>query len=181
MTRATRAALTVLTVTSLMVAPALAGLAGSVASDNPDFGSPNFMWHLQEDLGLTGPADHGRSAKRPCPTVRGVPIPASWGPRWRPQNEWMRHMERHGYPPHTRSYQRTETPDQKWQKHVTRYRAWLMNHPYDGSDRWHRTHDHFMQYLEQNWYNYWYRLRYGQNPRNHDSHYFGWGHGREGW
>jgi hypothetical protein len=172
--------LTIVTTAALMVGPALVATAGSVAAANPDFGSPRFMWHLQEDLGMAGPrGDHG--VKRPCPTVRGVPIPASWGRQWRPQNKWMRHLDRHGYPPGQRYHRNTETPDQKWQKHVKRYRAWLINHRYDGSRRWHRMHDHFLQYLEQNWYNYWHRLRYGQNPPNHDSNYFGWGHGREGW
>ncbi len=171
--------LTALTVATMMVIPAPVMVAGHTAWANPDFGSERFMWHLQEDLGVIDPPDH--RAQRPCPTVRGVPVPASWGAKWRPQDEWMRHIERHGHPPAAKHARNMETPDRKWQKHVKRYRAWLINHPYDGSHSWHRKHNHFLQYMEQNWYNYWHRLRYGSNPANHDSHYFGWGYGREGW
>ncbi len=173
-----RTLLTSLAVTTLVVVPALAGLGMDAVSANPDFGDPQFVWHLQQDVGL---ADRPAQGKRPCPTVRGVPIPTSWGHQWRPQNEWMRYVDRHGYPPKCKRCDATETPDQKWQSHVQRYRAFLINHPYDGGRNWHRIHSHFVQYMEQNWYNYWHRLRYGSNPDNHTSHYYGWGWGREGW
>jgi hypothetical protein len=164
-------------VISITVAPALVG-AGMDAAANPDFGSPQFMWHLQQDVGMI---DRGASPKRPCPTVRGVPVPPTWGYKWRPENEWMRYIDRHGHPPDREHAAGRETPDQKWHKTVKRYRAFLVNHPYTGWSGWHVKHDHFVQYLEQNWYNYWHRLRYGSNPPNHDSHYHGWGYGREGW
>jgi len=147
-------------------------------SPNPNFGNQDFQAHLQQDLGLWGPPPTGN---RPCPTVRGVPVPRSWGREWWPANDWMEYVARHGVPPGQGGWDLPETPDAKWAQQVQGYRAWLINHPFDGSRQWHQKHDHFLQYLEQNWYNYWYRLRYGQNPPNHTSHYFGWGFGREGW
>ncbi|MGC9317020.1 MAG: hypothetical protein ACP5KN_03160 [Armatimonadota bacterium] len=172
----TRRLTMILTVTTLTVMPALVGLAGH-AMANPDFGSPEFQIFLQRDLGLVGPSDREAGA---CPTVRGVPMPRSWGRDWWPANDWVQYVKRHGHPPNRGRCVETETPDQKWKKTVRRYRAFLINHPYDGSHRWDIRHSHFLEYLEQNWYNYWHRLRYGKNPPNHDSNYHGWGYGREG-
>lgn len=154
------------------------GRSGVQLPPNPRFGNPDFQAHLQQDLGLWGPPPAGH---RPCPTVRGVPVPRSWGRDWWPANDWVEYVARHGVPPGQRGWDLPETPDAKWAQQVQGYRAWLINHPFGGSREWHLKHSHFLQYLEQNWYNYWFRLRYGQNPPNHTSHYFGWGFGREGW
>ena len=78
----TRTARTMVTIATLMVVPALAGLA--VAAANPDFGNRDFQAHLQQDLGLWGPP---QGSERPCPTVRGVPIPRSWGREWSPSSD----------------------------------------------------------------------------------------------
>ena len=174
----TRTLATMLTIATLMVVPALMGLATDTAAANPSFGSREFQAHLQQDLGLWAPP---HSSARPCPTVRGVPIPTTWGREWSTSDRWVRELERTGFPPGHRRWELPETPDQKWAKQVNGYRSFLISHPFDGSREWYQMHDHFMQYLEQNWYNYWHRLRYGHNPDNHTSHYFGWGYGREGW
>lgn len=174
----TRTIVAILTVVALtMTLPAIALASKTRFAPNPDFGNEEFQAHLQQDVGLQS---HAQQRNRPCPTVRGVPVPRSWGRDWWPANDWIEYLNRNGHPPNHRGRDLGETPDLKWQKTVQRYRAFLINHPYDGSRQWHRKHEHIMQYLEQNWYNYWHRLRYGQNPPNHTSHYFGWGFGREG-
>jgi len=164
------------TLMAIALVPALVVAFSTQALANPRFGNIEFQIHLQQDLGMYD-ADKG---DRPCPTVRGVPLVPSWGREWQPNNDWVRFVVRNGHPP-GQKWPSAETPDQKWAKVVRRYRAHLLSQPYDGTERWHREHQHLLQYLEQNYYNYWYRLRYGQNPPNHDSQYHGWGYGQEGW
>lgn len=165
----TRKALALLTVITLMMAPASAAPARRVAPADPEFGNPQFILHLQEDLGIIKPS-YSHRRERPCPTVRGVPIPESWGPDWQPRNRWLRHIDKRGYPPGQSYMHRSETPDRKWQEIVARYRGWLIDHRYDGSHRWNQMHNQFLHYLEQDWYDYWYRLRYGETPPGHDGY-----------
>ena len=174
----TRTARVTATLTAALLVPALMVLTPMKALANPNFGNADFQTHLQQDLGMFGPDDHGRN--RPCPTVRRVPVPRSWGREWWPANDWVQYTNRRGHPPNG-NWPASETPDQKWRKTVKRYRAFLLNHRYDGTYECHVRHQHMLEYLEQNYYNYWHRLRYGQNPRNHTSNYYGWGFGNEGW
>ena len=165
------------TLVAVMLVPALVVLAPTKALANPNFGNLDFQAHLQQDLGMFAPAG---GANRPCPTIHGVPVPRSWGRDWWPADEWVRYVNRTGHPPNG-NWPTQEPPDQKWAQTVRRYRAYLLTHPYNGTYECQVRHQHFLEYLEQNYYNYWFRLRYGHNPTNFDSNYYGWGYGQEGW
>jgi len=173
-----------------MVIPVMLVLGTSQAQANPQFGSPEFQWQLQQGMGPTqAPGKYVPAQGAPAYGYGPVPqyagnrsrIPASWGNEWGYQDPWTAAVRRYGYPPGYQRLPYTETPQEKWDKLQRRYQAFLINHPYNRSRQWQITHQHFCEYLDQNWYNYWYRLRYGQNPPNWDSHYHGWGYGREGW
>jgi len=182
-----RRVLTITLVGVLTVIPALLALGTDQAQANPAFGSPEFQWQLNSSLGSPyqpqqsaprhGPPGYTSGPRYPVGRSR---IPAAWGDRWGYQDPWTAAVRRYGYPPGYQKLPYTESPEQKWAKIERRYRAFLTNHPYDGTRQWQIKHQHFGEYLDQNWYNYWYRLRYGRNPPNHDSHYHGWGYGREG-
>jgi hypothetical protein len=184
----TRRLLTITLVAALTAIPALVALGTNQAEANPDFGGLEFQWYLRSGpssgpeqtkcvpSSYNSPGAYGQWYPGPS-----TPIPASWGNSWGYQDPWTATVRRYGYPPGYQRLPYTETPQQKWDKLQKRYQAFMINHPYDGSQAWGIKHQHFTEYLEQNWYNYWYRLRYGQNPPNHDSNYHGWGYGREGW
>ncbi len=183
----TRQTLTITLVAVLTVIPAMLVLGTDLAEANPQFGGPEFQWYLQ--FGTLGqqPSKRAPGYGGPAGAYRAgyggprTPIPASWGNTWGYQDPWTAAVRRYGYPPGYQRLPYTETPDQKWSKLQTRYQAFLINHPYNGTRQWQVKHQHFTEYLDQNWYNYWHRQRYGRNPPNHDSHYNGWGYGREGW
>ncbi len=182
----TRRVLTITLITVLMVIPAMLALGTDQAEANPQFGSAEFQWQLQQGMGRTGQPGKHMPAQGPPGYGGYYPggnsrIPAAWGNQWGYQDPWTAAVRRYGYPPGYQRLPYTEAPAQKWQKIQRRYQAFLRNHPYDGSRQWHIKHQHFCEYLDQNWYNYWYRLRYGHNPPNWDSNYHGWGYGREGW
>ena len=105
---------------------ALLVLLATAALANPNFGDPRFRLLLQQDAGMVRIHDPW---DRPCPTIRGCPLPVDWGPQWRLDNEWVRFVERFGHPP-GQDWRADRTPARKWNTIVERYRWWMNN--YDG-------------------------------------------------
>ncbi|NLO06478.1 MAG: hypothetical protein GX131_11695 [candidate division WS1 bacterium] len=165
----TRMMLTILATVAVLALPALTGSQTADVAAAPILGSQQFVWHLQQDAGLipqTGP-------KRPCPVVRGVPIPATWGPEWRPQTEWMRLLADYGLSSEARYRVGDDTPDRVWQWIVDSYRSYMRDNRYQarvpayGS----RSHDQFVLQLEEQWYDYWQMVRYGYGHRGYGTGY----------
>lgn len=155
---------------SVMLVPALVVAEPAKALANPNFGSSQFQIQLQQDAGLFGAPGDQRQA---CPTVRGCPLPTSWGREWRVDNEWVRFVERYGHP-RGEEWRSDRTPARKWNTIVQRYRWWIGTHPYNSSQRWHREHQEVLEYLEQDYYNYWYRQRFNMEPPDSRSHSHGY-------
>lgn len=154
----------------MTLVPALLVLAATQALANPRFGSMEFQIHLQLDAGLLRPCD---DRGQPCPTIRGCPLPTSWGREWRPDDEWVRYVERHGHPQGL-EWRADRTPARKWNTIVQRYRWWIGTQGYDGGARWQQEHQWVLEYLEQDYYNYWYRQRYRMEPPDPRSHSHGY-------
>ncbi|MCD6360431.1 MAG: hypothetical protein J7M38_06140 [Armatimonadetes bacterium] len=150
--------------TTVLLVLALVATVSTKALANPRFGSDEFRVQLKVDSGLFG-SRHSKMG--PCPTIRGVPLPSTWGRKWRLNDEWVRYVARHGHPK-GHGWVSERMPNRKWQNIVNRYKWYVQTHRFDA-----REYQQVLEYLEQDWYNYWYRQRYGENPPNHRSHSHG--------